>query len=340
MAEAPLVYPRSIPTQVPGDSDATSAIRKADAYGTTVVDYLKIKVYSSANGNPYTKVGGGGRGIEGALYKTIYLYLPQGLKETYGAEYNQVALGAVGLGVGNMLKQAEGGAKTEDIVKTLQTTAGAAKPEAVMNAVGAAIGTVNSALGVAGGLDANQVAAITKKRIFNPYEETVFKGSTYRSHNFNFKCQPRNSKEAQELYEIIHCLRLAMLPGEQDGTPDQISQNSAAQRLLGNKSGGGSGRWLTIPDYFKLELIRVEGKVNAEGDLDITAGQPTGLKKIMQFPLKMVLTNLDLDLTPDGPYNSLKDIFDSINDYGPAAFNMALTFNETAFLTKNSIQSY
>ena len=68
------------------------------------------------------------------------------------------------------------------------------------------------------------------------------------------------------------------------------------------------------------------------------AGQPARLSRIMQFPLKCVLTNLSMDLTPDGPYNSLKDEYDSGVDYGPAAFNLSLNFDETAFLTKNEIK--
>ena len=339
MAEAPLVYPRSIPTQVPGDSPGSSAIRGQDSFGTTVVDYLKIKIYRSAEGNPYTKVGGIGGSSEGALYKTIYLYLPQGLKEEYGAEYNQVTLGAAGMGA---MQALQNGTTGDDLLNTLQQTAGAAKPEFVMNKVASAIGLVNSTLGMnTSGLDADTIGALTKKRIFNPYQETTFRGTTYRNHSFNFKCQPRNAKEASELYDIIQCLRLAMLPGEQDGTPVGFAGdggNALFNNMLSSKSGSGSGRWLTIPDYFRLELVRIEGKPSESGDLDITSGQPTGLKKIMQFPLKMVLANFSIDLTPDGPYNSLKDIFDSITDYGPAAFNMSLTFNETAFLTKNSIR--
>lgn len=360
MSDAPLVYPRSIPTQVPGNDQISASIRDADSFGTKVVDYLVIKVYSSDRGNPYKHIGGGGSN-EGALYKTIYLYLPQGLKEEYGAEYARTTLGAAGLGVMNMVKQGMGTSAADkgnlqgNLVQQLQQTAGAAKPEFIMNAVGSAIGTVNSGLGLqADGLDANSIAALTTKKIFNPYQETTFRGTSYRSHNFNFKCAPKNRQEASELYRIVHILRKAMLPGTNDGTPEELQWgddpaasanpgaepaiNDTAANILGSQSGGGSNRFLTIPDYFRLSIARVEGKVNEDGDLDLMAGQPARLARIMQFPVKCVLTNLSMDLTPDGPYNSLKDEFDSATDYGPAAFNLNLNFDETAFLTKNEIR--
>ena len=73
MSDAPLVYPRSIPTQVPGGDSISAAITDRDAYETKVVDYLVIKVYSSDKGNPYKHIGGNNSG-EGALYKTCLLY--------------------------------------------------------------------------------------------------------------------------------------------------------------------------------------------------------------------------------------------------------------------------
>jgi len=348
MAEAPLVYPRSIPTQVRAGDSSSSSIRDFDSFGTKVVDYLKIKVYRSAEGNPYSYMGGQGSSTEGALYKTIYLYLPQGLKEEYGAQYNRAALGAGGLGA---IKAAstiagKGANKPEDLTNIIQTTAGSMKPEAVMNAVAAAVGNVNSAVGLGSSVDANTLAALTTKKIFNPYEETTFRGTNYRSHQFNFKCQPRNAKESEELYKIIHCLRLAMLPGMNDGTEEEFFQqsgfNAGIAGVVGNaaETAAGSGRWLTIPDYFRIEVIRVEGKPSDSGDLEVTAGQPNALKRIMRFPVKMVLTNMSVDLTPDGPYNSLKDALDSAIDYGPAAFNLSLSFDETAFLTKESFSGF
>ena len=81
-----------------------------------------------------------------------------------------------------------------------------------------------------------------------------------------------------------------------------------------------AGRWLGIPDYFRLDIIRIAGTPSEDGSLELSGGSPKGLKRIMQFPTKVVLKNMNINLSPDGPYNSLKDAFDSNMDYGPASF--------------------
>ena len=352
----PLVYPRSIP----GSSLNVSA---QDSFETSFVDYLQIKIYNSKSGNPYSYIGnsnsdgsknygagktlGGGGENEGALIETIYLYLPQQLKEQYTTNYQRTTLGAGGVGALDAVATAAAGGET-DLVESLKTTAGAAKPQFVMDKIAAAVGTINSALGASGtNLDANSIGALVKKQIFNPYQETTFRGTNYRSHSFTFECQPRSSKESNELYNILNKLRRAMLPSMQDGntsdftTQEEANEETAAEggnAIINNLvSGNAPGRWLQIPDYFRLDIIRVEGTPNADGEVELTGSSPRGLKRIMQFPTKLVLKDLNINLSPNGPYNSLKDAFDSSVDYGPASFKMTLTFDETAFLTRDSL---
>ena len=352
----PLVYPRSIP----GSSLNLSA---QDSFETSFVDYLQIKIYNSKSGNPYSYIGnsnsdgsknygagktlGGGGENEGALIETIYLYLPQQLKEQYTTNYQRTTLGAGGVGALDAVATAAAGGET-DLVESLKTTAGAAKPQFVMDKIAAAVGTINSALGASGtNLDANSIGALVKKQIFNPYQETTFRGTNYRSHSFTFECQPRSSKESNELYNILNKLRRAMLPSMQDGntsdftTQEEANEETAAEggnAIINNLvSGNAPGRWLQIPDYFRLDIIRVEGTPNADGEVELTGSSPRGLKRIMQFPTKLVLKDLNINLSPNGPYNSLKDAFDSSVDYGPASFKMTLTFDETAFLTRDSL---
>ena len=350
----PLVYPRSIP----GSSLNLSA---QDSFETSFVDYLQIKIYNSKSGNPYSYIGnsnsdgsknygagktlGGGGENEGALIETIYLYLPQQLKEQYTTNYQRTTLGAGGVGALDAVATAAAGGET-DLVETLKTTAGAAKPQFVMDKIAAAVGTINSALGASGtNLDANSIGALVKKQIFNPYQETTFRGTNYRSHSFTFECQPRSSKESNELYNILNKLRRAMLPSMQDGETgdfttqgDQNQEGTTGDNIVNDiVSGSAPGRWLQIPDYFRLDIIRVEGTPNADGEVELTGSSPRGLKRIMQFPTKLVLKDLNINLSPNGPYNSLKDAFDSSVDYGPASFTMTLTFDETAFLTRESL---
>jgi len=340
-----LVYPRS----VPGSSLLQN---RRDSFETSFVDYLVIKHHSSSDGNPYSYVGnsggyggnnvlGGGGEAEGSLKNTIYLYLPPKLQEQYSTNYERTTVGAAGVQALDAGATAAAGGDV-DIVSAIQTTAKAAKPQFVMDKIAGALGTINSALGASGSnLDANSVGALVKKKIFNPYQETTFRGTNYRSHNFSFQCQPRNRQESDELYKIINVLRRGMLPEMQDAdkadfsTQDGESDDSTiAEEAF---SGSAAGRWLGIPDYFRLDIIRIAGTPSDDGSLELSGGSPKGLKRIMQFPTKVVLKNMSINLSPDGPYNSLKDAFDSNMDYGPASFTMSLLFDETAFLTRNSL---
>ena len=339
-----LVYPRS----VPGSSLLQN---KRDSFETSFVDYLVIKHHSSTDGNPYSYIGnsgnyggnsvlGGGAEAEGSLKNTIYLYLPPRLQEQYSTNYQRTTVGAAGVQALDAGATALAGGDV-DIVSAIQTTAKAAKPQFVMDKISAALGTINSALGASGSnLDANSVGALVKKKVFNPYQETTFRGTNYRTHNFSFQCQPRNKQESDELYKILNVLRRGMLPEMQDAdkadftTQDGENQENLTEEAL---SGSAAGRWLGIPDYFRLDIIRIAGTPSEDGSLELSGGSPKGLKRIMQFPTKVVLKNMNINLSPDGPYNSLKDAFDTNMDYGPASFTMSLGFDETAFLTRNSL---
>ena len=337
-----LVYPRS----VPGSSLLQN---KRDSFETSFVDYLVIKHHSSTDGNPYSYIGnsgnyggnsvlGGGAEAEGSLKNTIYLYLPPRLQESYSTNYQRTTVGAAGVQALDAGRTAlEGG--DVDVVSAIQTTAKAAKPQFVMDKIAAALGTINSALGASGSnLDANSVGALVKKKVFNPYQETTFRGTNYRSHNFTFQCQPRNKQESDELYKILNVLRRGMLPEMQDADKADFTTQEGEENLTEEAlSGSAAGRWLGIPDYFRLDIIRIAGTPSEDGSLELSGGSPTGLKRIMQFPTKVVLKNMNINLSPDGPYNSLKDAFDTNVDYGPASFTMTLSFDETAFLTRNSL---
>lgn len=337
-----LVYPRSVP-------GSALLQNKRDSFETSFVDYLVIKHHSSTDGNPYSYIGnsgnyggnsvlGGGAEAEGSLKNTIYLYLPPRLQESYSTNYQRTTVGAAGVQALDAGRTAlEGG--DVDVVSAIQTTAKAAKPQFVMDKIAAALGTINSALGASGSnLDANSVGALVKKKVFNPYQETTFRGTNYRSHNFTFQCQPRNKQESDELYKIINVLRKGMLPEMQDADKADFTTQEGEENLTEEAlSGSAAGRWLGIPDYFRLDIIRIAGTPSEDGSLELSGGSPTGLKRIMQFPTKVVLKNMNINLSPDGPYNSLKDAFDTNVDYGPASFTMTLSFDETAFLTRNSL---
>ena len=341
---APLVYPRELPAQV---GKSKNNIRGQDTVDTQYIDYLRIQIFKTqgtGSANPYTWVGDGASGTNpvagnndiSSLFKTIYLYLPPGLNEQYGANYETATLGAAGVAMaGEAAKLAQGGEITpESATDALQKLAGTAKPQFLMNTAATALGAVNSSLGSESNLTGDDLMAITSKKIFNPYQEVTFRGVQYRSHSFSFKMAPRNIKEAQECYRIVSTLRERMLPTYSSGSGEF---EGAADTFLGTGGGSiGGARYLNIPDIFRLAIVRVEATESEEGSF--SAITPAGISKLVRYPTKVVLSDLKIDAAGDGQgYISLKNLADTYHDYGPVSMNLELTFKETQFVTREMI---
>jgi hypothetical protein len=214
---------------------------------------------------------------------------------------------------------------TSDLKSTFQTAAEGMKPEVAMGAVATAMSGVNSALGLQGGqVSAGDFAALTKKKIFNPYMETVFQGVDYRSHNFSFKLVAKNYADTVTIQKVISTLRYAMLPGI-----------SGAEQGEQKSDFGGSSRddrWLTIPDFFKLKLIRYKFANGAKNGTLIT-GDGVELTSLVQFKTKLVLKSMTINFTPDGQYVMARALQTGVLD-APLAVQLDLNFAETQFLTR------
>ena len=356
---APLVYPRTLPTDI---LSSRREIDAEDTYRTELVDYLKIQVFDSEIANPYTYAGSGGQDIKSlnaqrstaGLVGNVFLYLPNGLQESYQAMYNETTLGAVGVGaigaIGDLTNK-------ENLVDQLQSTAGALKPEFLMNSVSSALGTVNSGLGAGGDIDGNALSALTTKKIFNPYQEVTFKGVAYRNHTFNFKIAPRNASEAEEALRIFKLLRITMHPAMSGGNDEAVNKmfgldnkNEKTEKESGDdttkenvanfvavKDGetANNARFLNIPHHYRLSVVRVKAQETETGDDLTITGKGGFLKQIHNFPTKVVLENLSLNSSPDNFMNTLRDIANNTWDYGPVAYTLTMTFKETQFLTND-----
>ena len=298
------------------------------------IDYLKLTIYDPEKSSPYTYINnnsdaqfgtfGGGTASEDAIHASIYLHMPHQLNENYQVRYNKATLGPFGDALATAVNSVgQDSTKTiGDITKSVQGGANAAAPQAIFNAISGAFNSA-SGLGIDASVSRDQLTGLTKQRVFNPYEETVFEGTNYRSHSFEFDMVPRNPQEVTQIRNIISMLRDSMLPG-MDGTVNQ---------------------WLTIPRFFKASMVRYQPPV-AGGDIlngEERLNEPAMLSYIMQFPVKMVLTGMEVNLTPMGSHTSLRDMawggFPNATgdglDQGPAAYKMTLNFDETAFITRN-----
>jgi len=326
------VFPRIKPLGTSSEGSRKSIGRKS-SYPTESMDYLKIDIFDSKKNNPYNYVGanaGTGRSA-GVSKDSIFLYLPGNLSEVYTTRYNQqTALGAAGVagigaaaagtlnGVGNTISDAATQIKTNLAAQI------AAEAVNISN-----LGNTN--------LSANDFAALTKKAIMNPYEETTFQGTDYRNHSFDFKLVPKGMEDVGIITQIIQKLRTSMLPGKNSSSGLDASTNDIFSQIESGGSGRGD-RWLTIPDFFHLSIVRYKGSAER---INESMSRPETLGFIMQFPTKCVLSSMNVNLTPDGQLSTLRNGATGDNDqtdYGPNAYNLSLTFNETAFLTKDMFQ--
>lgn len=307
MSNRLLVFPRSKPYGA-SRSESRGDVSHHDAYPTEVVDYLKLDIFDSQSGNPYNNIGGEATATVGS---SIYLYLPPKLSEQISANYTNHKLGQVGNSALNIAAKGMGDSFKDDIAAGAQ----AGKAQLGFKMGSQAINAIVGATGAQSSLSANSLSAITQKRVFNPYEETTFEGMNYRKHNFNFKLVPKSASDVEMISTIIKTLRVAMLPG-------------SSKKM-----------WLTIPDYFKISIIRYtdDGTTEKIRTPDRHGGV---LQDLYKFPTKLVLTDMGIDYSPDGNYASLKSFFGQSNnysdyDFGPVSYNLSLTFSETALLVKN-----
>ena len=301
-----LVFPTSKPLGA-NNRNSREAIKDDAAFPTKVIDYLKIDIYGHEHDE---------------IIDTVYLYLPNKLSEKYTAEYKNVTLGPAGnaaVGAAKKIVSSEGDFEGTSFKGELKNFAKAAKPSL---AFGAGAKAISATVGVTGqgmsSLSGNDLAALTTGKIFNPYEEAIFSGTSFRNHTFSFKMQPKNAQDVQTIYQIIHTFRTSMLPGK-DGN-----------------------NWLTLPEYFRVAVVRYTD--NGKNETITNPGYGAGggmLNALMQFPTKMVLKGVDVDLAPDGNYASLQSWSpgNNLTDFGPASYQMTLNFQETQFLTKESFDT-
>ena len=305
MASNRLMYPLVAPR---GGVGSDGAISRNSRYPTKVMDYLKFTIYESdENSNSYTYAGKGkGGGDKKKIYKTVYLYLPHQLTETFNTAYDRAALGPFGSAA---VDAVSGRGDMDTFTNAIQKGANSAKSQVAFGAVAGIFTNLSGAIGVDGNLSKNQLAALAKGKVFNPYEETVFRGVNYRQHNFDFDMAPRNGEEASSIRDIILTLRDSMLPDTSDGD-----------------------KWLTVPRFFRAEIVRyTPGKLGNQSGNKIS--RPQSLATLLTYPVNMVLTGLQVNMTPTGQNNSIRR-GDELEDYGPAAYKMSLTFDETAFITR------
>ena len=141
----------------------------------------------------------------------LYLYLPPGLNEKYTAKYEGKNLGAVGAAVIDAAGDALGSG--QEIGQTSREQQMQRNPHLDsrwdLRRINTLVGQV-SPYGF--NVDSNDLAQLTQGRVFNPYEEMLFKGVQFINHSFKFTMVPKSATDVEVIYKIINTLRASMHP--------------------------------------------------------------------------------------------------------------------------------
>ena len=299
-----LVFPRVKPLGTSGSS--RRSVRKDASFPTEVIDYLKLSIYKHQSGRNYGSDKGSGT-PEG----TLFLYLPPGLNEKYTAKYEGKNLGAVGAAVIDAAGDALAGG--QEIGSNIAKAADAAKPALGFKVGSEAINTLVGKVSPYGfNVDSNDLSQLTQGKVFNPYEEMLFKGVQFQNHSFKFTMVPKSAADVQTIYQIISTLRQAMHPSKE-----------------GND-------WLTIPDKFEADIVRYVSKDDTE---ELGEGTAKGgyMNTLLRFPHKMVLQDMSVDF---GDSTAIRSQIPGMEDkdFGFAVYNMTLSFQEIKYRTREDFK--
>ena len=313
------------PLQAPVDNGSASTEDGA----TEAIDYVCFQrtsvAYDDKNFRGYSLPGS--NSAKRNLDKDrVYLSMPKGLQTQYAPSYRQIELGAAGAAA--IQAVGSGSQSTQAMAELLSDTAGAVLPEFASGAFAGAINSAAQMGGLAGGIDANSLQALTRGRVFNPFKENVFTGINFREHNFNFKMVARSPQEAKEIQNILKYFKEGSVPNigsSDDNTTDGGTKIESLTRSLS------SNRFFTVPDSFNIKFIRLK----PDGKSD-----PSGEKDFMHFKIHpSVCKNITVNYTPDGQYTSFKKPGDGKGTIQVPAINLTLAFTELKLVTTIDINN-
>ena len=264
---------------------------------------------------------------------SVYLYMPTNVAISYSAQYSNTKFGVAGVMAAQML----GAGGSEEIATTLKNAAGAATPEFGFNAVGTASRAISDLMGISGGPSGSDLAAVTQGKVFNPYEEQIFNGISFRAHSLSWKLIARDKKEAETIQSIINYFKVLMLPsyGDSIGSltkkavtpqlPVTPSTGTPPTGSLGQAVGGdpfttSPNRFLNVPSRVRVDFVRV------------LLGAGKGTSSVRLFKIKdCIIDSLGVNYTPDGSYVNTND------GYVPA-LEMSMGLKEISMVTAEDIK--
>jgi hypothetical protein len=252
------------------------------------------------------------------ISKMISLYMPANFFTTYGHDYDQISMkeagGMLGMlagaysstgGMPDLSSIANDPAKFLEAIKSLP---GAANPYTALAA--GALGSSTNVPILGGPLVGSNFADISLFNMGyaqNPMLEVIYRGTNFRSFQFEFMFQPKSQKEAERVREIIETFKFHAA-AETNPIAEKIGDGSVFP------GGNSMPMFFVPPSEFGIEL--------RHGSI-----QNKFLPKIG----RCVLNRIDVDYAPGGQWQTFADGV-------PIETRIRLDFTEVELITKNKIQ--
>ena len=323
-------YPKSPPAT--GSSSVENPTKNIDY----VMFQRKRIQYDDQNGSAYYGLNIPNNSVQmNSNPDRVYIAMPQNLSTQYQPTYRQVDVGvagmaaATGLGIDSFDKAAQ----------ALQTAASDALPEFAASTMMDIVGGASQFLGLAGTATANDILALSKGKVFNPYTEQLYSNMQFRNHMFSFKFFARDRDESKEINHIIKYLKKGALPiygtpGQGTGVNIGTDQDGKGQQLitdLDNRLNSiGSARFFEVPDKFDIKFIRLDPN-----------GDGTTISQDLHHKIHTsVCTGIDVNYTPDGQYNAIYNAELGVDGGKPLqvpAVTVNCRFTETQLVTQGQI---
>ena len=256
----------------------------------------------------------------------VYIAMPQNLSTQYQPTYRQIDMGVTGMA-------AAAGLKTSDFnsaAKLLADAASTALPEFLLGQIAGVTAGAAQFLGLAGNADANAILAVSQGKVFNPYTEQLYSNMQFRNHVFTFKFFARDANESKEINNIIKYMKQGALPiyGSTGGTGFGEDNNEINNLLTKTKA----ARFFEVPDKFDIKFVR----------LDPNSGTLSDTSANLHYKIHTsVCTGIDVNYTPDGQYNAIKNVEQGVDGGKPLqvpAVTLNCRFTETQLVNQAQIQ--
>ena len=264
---------------------------------------------------------------------SVTLYMPgEALKTTYGQQFGDAELGALGNLVSGMGREG-----AQEVQAQMRAGSMSGVKDALDSALGGGIGDrVTTALKestakavkdkMSGGMFAGATTALQNVlgQVRNPHKAIVYTGpGGFRSFQYTFVMTPESPKEAEEIADIVYFFKYYMHPGMQGVAGSDASTTQVGPRTHTTPATMGSSTF-TYPNEFNIALYANRKKVDT----------PTPNKKPALFKIeKCFIENLTTDFTTSGQ----PAFFQGTGDGVPVTTTLGLTFKETVLVTRESI---